>query len=150
MFVVLCINKEHKSVCVNQLCVCVFRYVLTSGGASLAAFASVSAGRIQQAHFRHLHSRSSFSYQLPGSLPQLPPTLCIPLLHTHKYKRKHEKHEKQWLLRRWTLQDAEKEWLKMETRVLTPSLTSNSRTFQVFIPSNSNTQRGIVWDTDQG
>lgn len=70
--------------CVCVCAVCVFRHVLTSSRASLAALAPLSAGHVQQAHVRHLDSGSSLSYQLPGSLSQLSPSLCIPLLHTNR------------------------------------------------------------------
>ena len=66
-------------------CVWVFGCVLTSSWASLAALASLSAGRVQQTHVRHLDSGSCLSYQLPGSFSQLSPPLCIPLLHTQKW-----------------------------------------------------------------
>lgn len=63
-------------------CVCAFSHLLTSSKARLATFAFLSAGRVQQAHVRHLDSRSSLGNQLPGPLPQLPPPLCVPLLQT--------------------------------------------------------------------
>lgn len=77
-----------KKVQFKKLCVCMFasadvvRCVLTSSRASFAALASLHARRVQQAHVGHLDSGSSLSYQLPGSLSQLSPPLCVPLLHT--------------------------------------------------------------------
>ena len=73
---------KHRCALVVNLYTCVraFSCVLTSSRSSLAAFASLKAGCIQQAHVGHLDSRSSLGYQLPGSFPQLSPPLCISLL----------------------------------------------------------------------
>lgn len=86
----LCVHKGYVCFC---WCVWVFVCVLTSSRASLAALSSLSAGHVQHAHVRHLDSGSSLSYQLPGSLSQLSPPLCIPLLHTQICTKKF-----QWLL----------------------------------------------------
>lgn len=74
-----CLFTVAECECVR---VCAFSRLLTSSKARLATFAFLNAGRVQQAHVRHLDSRSSFGNQLPGPLPQLPPPLCIPLLQT--------------------------------------------------------------------
>lgn len=55
--------------------------VLTS---SFAAPPSLGAGPVQEAHVRHLDSRSSLCDQLPGSLSQLPSPLGVALLHRRR------------------------------------------------------------------
>lgn len=80
--------KAAEAFCLNWaslwlVCVCVcafFSTLLTSNQAGLATSASVRAGRVRQAHLRHLDSGPSLSNQLPGSLSQLPPPLSVPLL----------------------------------------------------------------------
>lgn len=116
--------SEILSVCVKALCIhkgqmfasadlCVyvgvFRCLLTSSGASLAALASFSARRVQQAHFRHLDTRSSFSYQLPGSLSQLSAPLCIPLLHTQNMNKNMNKRISVTRVQANVIRDPEKE-----------------------------------------